>query len=149
MDTLLALAGLALAAFVAATPVPMQSEAVLLALIALATAPLWVLVAVASVANVLGSLVTYTCGRLADRPGALARLPVRMRPGPAQMDRARAWWGRWGVWSLLLSWAPLGDVLTLTAGALRTPIWHFIALVTLAKTGRYVVVGWAGSALIG
>ena len=43
-------------------------------------------------------------------------------------------------WSLLLSWTPfLGDPLTIVAGIMRTPFWLFLAIVALAKTGRYAV----------
>ncbi|MGV2442260.1 YqaA family protein, partial [Bacillus atrophaeus] len=62
----------------------------------------------------------------------------------------KAWYRRWGRWSLLLSWLPVvGDPLTLVAGVLREPFWVFLALVTIAKLGRYLVLaalvlGWAG-----
>ena len=43
----------------------------------------------------------------------------------------------------------VGDPLTLMAGVMREPWWSFLLLVTLAKTGRYLVLaaitlGWAG-----
>ncbi|TIW16271.1 MAG: DedA family protein [Mesorhizobium sp.] len=45
---------------------------------------------------------------------------------------------------MLLSWAPfIGDPLTVTAGVLREPLWSFIAIVTVAKTGRYLAVAAA------
>ncbi len=145
METSLALAGLFAAAFVAATLVPFGSEAVFLGMQVLGTAPLWLLIAVAGTGNTLGSFVNYWLGAQADRP-AVAR---RLRLDPARMDRARAWWGRWGVWTLLLSWAPLGDALTVLAGALRTPLWQFAVLVALAKTGRYALLGLAAAGLVG
>jgi membrane protein YqaA with SNARE-associated domain len=145
METTLALAGLFAAAFIAATLLPFQSEVVFLGLQALGTAPLWVLVAVAGSANTLGAFVNYWLGAQAERP-AVAR---RLRLDPARMERVRGWWGRWGVWTLLLSWAPLGDVVTVLAGVLRTPLWQFAALVALAKTGRYLALGLAGSAVLG
>ena len=57
------LAGLWLAAFLAATPVPFQSEVVFVALQAAGVASPLMLVIVASVGNVLGSVVTYAIGR--------------------------------------------------------------------------------------
>ncbi|MDG2480629.1 MAG: DedA family protein, partial [Alphaproteobacteria bacterium] len=48
---------------------------------------------------------------------------------------------RWGRWSLLLSWAPIGgDALTVAAGVLREPLWSFLLLVTIAKAGRYIIL---------
>ena len=60
------------------------------------------------------------------------------------LERAVRWYGRYGRWSLLLSWAPImGDALTVVAGVLREPLWSFVALVTIAKTLRYVVLAAA------
>ena len=43
-----------------------------------------------------------------------------------------------------MSWMPLfGDALTVIAGVLREPLWSFIILVTVAKTGRYLVLAAA------
>jgi membrane protein YqaA with SNARE-associated domain len=145
METTLALSGLFAVAFLAATVVPLGSEPVFLGLQVLGTAPLWLLVAVAGTGNTLGSFVNYWLGAQADRPWVARRL----RLDPARMDRARGWWGRWGVWTLLVSWAPLGDALTVLAGAMRTPLWQFAALVALAKTGRYAVLGLAAAGLVG
>ncbi|MBP1857293.1 membrane protein YqaA with SNARE-associated domain [Rhizobium herbae] len=33
-----------------------------------------------------------------------------------------------------------GDALTVIAGVLREPLWSFLILVTVAKTGRYLVL---------
>lgn len=145
MDLTLALGGLFAAAFVAATVLPFQSEVVFLGLQALGTAPVWLLVAVASTGNTLGAFVNYWLGAQADRPAAARHLRI----APERMARVRRWWSRWGVWTLLLSWAPLGDAVTVLAGALRTPLWQFALLVALAKTGRYALLGWAGSGLPG
>jgi membrane protein YqaA with SNARE-associated domain len=132
------LAGLWLAAFLAATPVPFQSEIVFLALQAAGVASPWVLVMVASVGNVLGSVVTYGIGRGVAQYQGRRWFPV----APAQMARAEAWFARWGVWVLLASWAPFGDVIVLMAGVLRTQVGMFLLLVAVAKTARYVVLAW-------
>ena len=140
---LAALGSMFLAAFLAATPIPMQSE---LAFVALATAgwPMSVLVLVASIGNVLGSCLTYGAGRGLDGLGIWQwfRLP------PDRMARAEAWFARWGRWSLLLSWLPGGDVLVALAGALRMPLLHFLPLIIIAKTGRYIVLAWVTSAAL-
>ncbi|ESW62301.1 MAG: membrane protein [Rhodobacter sp. CACIA14H1] len=140
-----ALFGLFLAAFIAATPVPFQSEIIFGGMLVAEPARFWVILAVASVGNTLGSCVNYALGRgLAGMS-----IPERFRIPEAAMQRAEAWFRRWGVWSLLLSWMPLGDVLTVVAGVLRTPVWLFVALVALAKTGRYLVLGLIVTGFIG
>lgn len=141
---MIALSGLFLAAFLAATPVPFQSEVVFLGMQAAGWAtPLLVLVA--SIGNTLGSCVTYALGRwLSDRRDH-RWFPLT----PVQMARAEGWFARWGLWSLLLSWAPGGDLIVAVSGVLRVPVPVFVALVGLAKTGRYIAVGWLGAAAFG
>src|SRR3546814_16886664 len=59
--------GLFLAAFSAATLLPTQSEAVLVALLLTNAYPAWTLLAVASVGNVFGSLVNWALGRYIEQ----------------------------------------------------------------------------------
>lgn len=62
----------------------------------------------------------------------------------SSLERASGWYRRYGRWSLLLSWMPLfGDALTVIAGVLREPLWSFLVLVAVAKTGRYLVLAAA------
>lgn len=124
-----------LAAFGAATVLPFQSEVVFVAL-QLDGVPIVPLLAVASVGNILGSVVNYGLGRWVEHFRHRSWFPV----SEAQLDRAQRWFARWGAWSLLLSWAPFADALTVVAGILRTPPLLFLALVAIAKTGRYAVV---------
>ncbi len=142
---LLALGGLFAIAFAAATILPAQSEATLVGM-QLAGYPVTLLVAVASLGNTLGAVVNWLLGRGVERLRDRKWFPV----SAAALDRATGWYGKWGRWSLLLSWAPIGgDALTVAAGALKEPLWSFLALVALAKTGRYVVLAAATSGLFG
>jgi membrane protein YqaA with SNARE-associated domain len=118
----------------------MQSEPVLVALLLLGDYPVWTLVAVASVGNTLGACLNWLLGRWIEHYRDRRWFPV----GPDKLLRAEGWYRRWGKWSLLLSWAPIiGDPLTLIAGVLREPLWIFVLLVGIAKTGRYVVLALA------
>ncbi len=133
-----ALGGLFLSAFGAATLLPMQSELVLAALLSAEAAPAWALFLTASVGNTLGAVVNYALGWFIERFEDGKWFPA----SPAQMERARSWYQRWGVWTLLLSWAPFADPLTVIAGVLRTPLWLFLVLVAIAKSGRYAAIIW-------
>jgi membrane protein YqaA with SNARE-associated domain len=136
MDAIAAYAGLFAAAFLAATLVPAQSEAALVGLLMLDRYPALVLLAVASAGNVLGSCVNYGLGRWLAQSTRVQRLV-----NPSHRQRAEDWYRRYGKWSLLASWVPIvGDPLTMVAGALREPFAVFLALVTIAKAGRYVVL---------
>ena len=140
MIDLSAYLGLFAIAFVAATILPAQSEAALVALLVAGTQSPVALVAVASVGNVLGAVVNWALGRGVERFRDRTWFPVTA----AQLDRATGWYRRWGRWSLLLSWAPIGgDALTVAAGVLREPLWSFVLLVAIAKTLRYIVLAAA------
>jgi membrane protein YqaA with SNARE-associated domain len=137
MPDLAAYAGLFLAALVAATLLPAQSEVALAALLVAGEQPAAALLAVASVGNVAGSVVNWALGRGVARWRDRRWFPVRAEA----LARAEGWYRRWGRWSLLLSWMPLiGDPLTVAAGVLRENLIVFLALVTVAKVARYLVV---------
>lgn len=134
---LVSYAGLFLTALVAATILPAQSEAALVALLVAGDQPAWALITVAGAGNVLGSVINWGLGRGIERLRHHRWFPVT----EADLDRAGRWYRRWGKWSLLLSWAPIiGDPLTVAAGVLREPFPVFLILVTIAKVGRYLIV---------
>ena len=117
----------------------MQSEAALVALLALKPSAVYALVFFASLGNILGSMLNWWLGAHIQRWQNRRWFPA----SPAQLQRAQQWYQRHGRWSLLLSWLPIvGDPLTLIAGVLREPLWRFTLLVTLAKVGRYAVLAY-------
>lgn len=121
----------------AATLVPWQSEAGLVYLILTEDYVLFWLITAASIGNVLGAVVNWYLGLFVDRFIDRKWFPASR----AQMDRAAGWYHKYGRWSLLMSWAPFGgDTLTVIAGVLREPLLSFLMIVTIAKTGRYIVV---------
>lgn len=144
MTDLATYAALFLSALVAATLMPMQSEAVLAGALLAGAQPFWTLIAVATAGNVLGSLVNWWLGHFIEHFRERRWFPVT----PARLEQAQGWYRRYGRWSLLLSWAPIiGDPLTMVAGLLREPLPVFLLLVTLAKLGRYLALAAATLAL--
>jgi membrane protein YqaA with SNARE-associated domain len=124
-------------AFLAATLLPLQSEAVLVGLLLAGDYSTVGLLAAAITGNVLGSWVNWCLGRGIERFRERRWFPV----SPKQMAQAQQWYQRYGSWTLLLSWLPVvGDPLTLVAGVMREPLWRFLLLVTVAKAGRYLVL---------
>ncbi len=131
------LSGLFLLSFSAATLLPGGSEAALVGLVALSTHSTVTLLIIASIGNTLGSVLNYALGRLALQYQDHKWFPI----SKADLARAQGWFTRWGQGSLLLAWAPIiGDPLTFAAGVMRMHFGHFIALVALSKTLRYMVV---------
>ncbi len=125
------LAGLFLAATLAATILPGGSEAVLLAVLHQHPGQWAAALTVATLGNTLGGMSTYVLGRLlpekVDAGGTAAR----------HIDALR----RHGAPLLLLSWVPLiGDVLCATAGWLRLSWRPCLAWMALGKGLRYAVL---------
>lgn len=129
--------GLFLSALIAATILPMQSEAVLAGLLLGGNHAVAALLVVATVGNVLGSVINWVLGRYLLRFKDRRWFPSN----DAQLERAQNWYRRYGRWSLLGSWLPVvGDPLTVVAGVMREPLVPFVVLVTVAKGTRYLVL---------
>lgn len=137
MSDLITYGGLLVAAFLAATLLPAQSEALLAGLVIADRHPVLALLAVASLGNIAGSASNWLLGRWIEHYRDRKWFPVT----PQALARAEGAYRRWGHWSLLASWVPIiGDPLTLVAGVLREPFWRFLLIVSLAKIARYGVV---------
>lgn len=134
-----ALGLLFLSAFGAATLLPLQSEAVLVGLLAQMQYPVWLLVAVASLGNILGSCVNWRLGLKVEQYKNKKWFPVSEQ----KMLQAQGIYQKYGFWSLLLSWVPvIGDPITLIAGLLKENFVRFVVMVSIAKIGRYLFVYW-------
>ena len=144
MDAFSAYAGLFAASFLAATVLPFQSEAMLVGLILAEASPWWALLAVATIGNALGTVISWLVGRFLLRFRERRWFPV----GPDALARVERWFARYGVWSLLLAGLPvLGDPLMVMAGAMRVHLLLFLMLVTVGKLVRYgalaaATLGW-------
>ena len=137
MTEITVLVALLVSAFLSATLLPGSSEAALLVALAAEKGSPALLIAVATVGNVLGSCVNWLLGRFFAHFRDRRWFPV----GPQAFERAERWYGRYGAWSLLLAWVPIvGDPLTLVAGVLRTDLRWFVLLVTIGKLGRYLAI---------
>jgi membrane protein YqaA with SNARE-associated domain len=136
-STLTSLVGLFSAAFVAATILPMQSEALLAVLINAGEINIFWLVATASLGNIFGSIINWWLGRKIETLKHRSWFPFN----PQQLKSYEHIYHRFGYWSLLFSWAPfIGDPLTVLAGVFKEPLWRFCLLVAIAKTGRYIII---------
>lgn len=88
---------------------------------------LWIVVAVATVGNTLGALVTYGMGRLI--------------PNKKPESRSLKFLDKYGPVTLLFSWVPvIGDGFCLGAGWLRINFLLSFILILLGKFLRYLVL---------
>lgn len=126
--------GLLLVSFIAATILPLSSEAAVYAALRLGM-PSWEVLLYASVGNCLGVLLNYGLGRWGS--DAVQRKTAKSRVG----ERAMAWSERYGKWSLLLSWLPfVGDPLTIIAGIMRIHLLFFVVVTFSVRVLRYAAV---------
>lgn len=132
------LGGLGVAAFLAATILPLSSEVVLSALLLSGISPASV-VFTATSANVLGSLTNYALGYWCS----LLTVKKWLRISDEQFTRAEQRFARYGLFSLLFAWVPfIGDILTVVAGVLRIRLRWFLILVTVGKLLRYAAISY-------
>ena len=121
------------ASFVAATLVPLSSEAVLFGYLKLHPAQAALAIAMATVGNTLGGLTTYLIGRLVPE-----RTQARIDP------RALAWLRRYGAPATVLAFLPLiGDALCLAAGWLRINWAAALLFMAAGRLARYLLVAYA------
>ncbi|MCC4265092.1 DedA family protein [Oceanimonas baumannii] len=129
----------------AATIAPFYSEVVLAAVLTRQPDAVFTLWLLASVGNTLGSVVNWWLGKYLLHYRHKRWFPVSDK----QLDRAQRWFQRFGVWSLLLAWAPVGgDALTFIAGIMRVRLALFTLLVFIGKALRYAVVLWFADTLL-
>lgn len=124
-------------AFLAATLLPFYSEVVLVALLS-NNPELWpMLWLVATLGNTAGAALNWLLGRY-----FLHFQDQRWFPfNEDKLSGAQKWFQRYGVWSLLLAWLPVGgDALTFVAGVMRVRFAIFWILTLTGKGLRYLVV---------
>lgn len=127
-------AGLFAASFLAATLVPLSSEAALVAGLA-AGVPVAEALVACSVGNSLACLLNWGLGRYFRN----AVQPQLEASGSGR--QAFAWMERFGPWSLLGSWLPVvGDPLTVVAGIGRVSLGLFVLIVIPLRVGRYLLI---------
>jgi len=126
--------GLALFCFLAATVLPVSSEAALAAALALKM-PAVPALAIATVGNCAGIVFNYWVGSKVEEK--LLHQQLQKKP----LARAYDMMQRWGKWSLALSWLPvIGDPITYLAGVLRMNFYLFFGLAALLRFLRYLAV---------
>jgi len=122
------LAALAAASFLAATLVPLPSEAALYGYLQLHPEGAALAVTVATLGNTAGGMTSYLLGRLVPQRSLRHLETVR----------------RYGAPSLLLAWLPLvGDALCVAAGWLRLSWLAALGFMAAGRLARYVVIAYA------
>jgi membrane protein YqaA with SNARE-associated domain len=126
-----------LISFLAATILPFSSELTLAGLMVTSNYDNLFLLIVASLGNVLGSVVNWILGFYSRNLSKKRWFPFKDK----QIKKSSKWFNKFGKWSLLFVWVPIiGDPLTLAAGLLRVRFIEFFILVTMGKVSRYLII---------
>jgi len=127
------LTSLFFSSFLAATLLPGGSEAVLFAVIKTQPETFWLALALATVGNTLGGMVSFGMGWLLPQTQQLKHV-----------EKVR----NYGTSALLFAWAPfVGDALCLAAGWLRLNPWQAALFMAIGKLVRYGIVAIVGNGL--
>ena len=127
------------ASLLAATILPAQSEAILVGMLLTKNYDVSMLILFASIGNILGSVVNWAIGRGVEKYKHKKWFPV----SEDRLDKTSLLYKKYGRWLLLLSWVPIiGDPITVVAGVLKERFSIFILLVTIAKSGRYLLLAY-------
>ena len=122
------LAAVFVAGFVAATLVPLSSEAVLFGYLKLHPEHAALAVALATLGNTAGGMTTYLIGRLVPRKDF------------PRADLVR----RYGAAVTLFAWLPfVGDALSAAAGWLRVNWLAALGFMAAGRLARYLVIAYA------
>jgi membrane protein YqaA with SNARE-associated domain len=125
--------GMFLAAFLAATILPLGSEPVLVALMFAGLNSLGLLIA-ATLGNTLGGLSTFGIGYLGQWKWIEGVLKISHK----SLQKAQKTVEKYGVWCAFLCWLPLiGDPIALALGFFRINFWKVALLMLLSKAARY------------
>ena len=120
--------GLLAASFLAATLVPLPSEAALYAFLKAHPGQGVLAVAIATLGNTAGGMTTYLIGRL---------FPTSRKISETALRRIR----RYGAPATFFAWLPIvGDGLSLAAGWLRMSWWSVLIFMALGRLLRYVAI---------
>ncbi len=126
MSETASLASLFLSSLLAATLLPGGSEAVLFGVLKAYPETLWVALAIATLGNTIGGMITFGMGWLLPQTQQLKHV-----------EKVR----RYGTPALLLAWVPLiGDALCLAAGWLRLNPWQAALFMVIGKFARYWLI---------
>lgn len=124
-------------AFLAATLLPFYSEVLVIGLVVDRPDEWFLIWLVASLGNTLGSAVNWVMGRYLLRYQDRKWFPFKSDG----LSRSQRWFQKYGVWSLLMAWAPIGgDALTFLAGVMRVNFTLFWVLTFAGKGARYLVI---------
>jgi len=127
--------GLFVTSFLAATIIPITSEALLIAMLYMGYDP-FISLACATTGNTFGGWLNYFIGRIGN-PYWLKVFGATLE----KIEKWKTWVNRFGSWMAMLSWLPfIGDLLGIALGFFRARILPTFLFIFLGKFLRYIII---------
>lgn len=131
-ETIAVYFGLFGSSFLAATILPLQSEAVLIGVLFYGYDPTLALL-FASAGNILGGCTNYALGFWGNK-----KITIHNN---RRFETWKPYIKKYGVYTALFSWLPIiGDILLVFLGYLKTPFWPVFIFMFLGKVLRYAII---------
>lgn len=116
---------------------PFASETYLITLLLSEKYNALLLLLLASVGNILGSVVSWLFGYFINYFINKPWFPINKY----LLQKANSIFKKYGKWSLLFSWVPfIGDPIAFVAGTFRYNLIFFLIFVSIGKVSRYLLI---------
>ena len=137
--------GMCLAAFLAGTFVPFNSEVVMAALIATTSMDPWITVISGTIGNVAGTIFNYYIGRIWD----VQTISKWMRIKEKRLVKTKNYVENKGSWIAMFTFLPIfGSAIAIALGILRANVWGVTFFSFVGKFSRYILVVLSVKALV-
>lgn len=129
--------GMALAAFLAGTFVPFNSEVIMAALIATTKMDPWITVVSGTIGNVAGTVFNYYIGRIWD----IQKISKWMHIKEKRLIKTKNYVEKKGSWIALFTFLPFfGSAIAIALGILRANVFGVTLWSFIGKFVRYILV---------
>lgn len=136
---------MALAAFLAGTFVPFNSEVVMAALIATTSMDPWITVISGTIGNVAGTVFNYYVGRIWD----IQKISKWMHIKEKRLIKTKEYVEKKGSWMALFTFLPIfGSAIAIALGILRANVLGVTVYSFIGKFVRFILVALSVLAVI-
>ena len=137
--------GMCLAAFLAGTFVPFNSEVVMAALVATTSMDPWLTIISGTIGNVAGTIFNYYIGRIWD----VQTISKWMRIKEKRLVKTKNYVENKGSWIAMFTFLPIfGSAIAIALGILRANVWGVTFFSFVGKFSRYILVVLSVKALV-
>ena len=137
--------GMCLAAFLAGTFVPFNSEVVMAALVATTSMDPWLTIISGTIGNVAGTVFNYYIGRIWD----VQTISKWMRIKEKRLVKTRDYVENKGSWIAMFTFLPIfGSAIAIALGILRANVWGVTLFSFIGKFARYILVVLSVKAIV-